>query len=143
MTQANRPHQSTIDPAAQLRKAGLRPTRQRLSLARLLFNGVDRHVSAESLYGEAQSAGLALSLATVYNTLHQFTAAGILNEVNVEPGRSLFDTNTTAHHHFYLESTGQLIDFPDSAVSISGLPQPPAGTTVQRVDIVVRIAKTS
>lgn len=125
----------------RLREAGLRPTRQRLALARLLYGKHDRHISAEQLYTEAQTAGLELSLATVYNTLNQFTEAGLLHEINVEPGRSLFDTNTVPHHHFYMEMSGQLIDFPDSGITISGLPAPPDGTTVQRVDIVVRIQK--
>ena len=90
----------------KLRKAGLRPTRQRLALASLLFAHGDRHVSAESLHEEAVSAGVPVSLATVYNTMHQFTAAGLLREVTVDGTRTYFDTNTGDHHHFYCEDDG-------------------------------------
>src|ERR1700689_4148443 len=93
-----------------LKQAGLRPTRQRLALAGLLFDGNDRHVTAEQLHGEAQSAAIKVSLATIYNTLHQFTEAGLLREVVVEPGRSYFDTNTTDHHHFYCAKDAHLRD---------------------------------
>src|SRR5262249_2731190 len=64
----------------RLRQAGLRPTRQRLCLARLLFEPGDRHVTAEQLHSEANAARVEVSLATVYNTLHQFTEAGLLRE---------------------------------------------------------------
>jgi Fe2+ or Zn2+ uptake regulation protein len=80
----------------RLRAVGLRPTRQRLALTQLLFNRGDRHVTAEQLHGEALASAIPVSLATVYNTLHQFTAAGLLREVVVEPGRSYFDTNIDA-----------------------------------------------
>src|SRR5438874_5167375 len=92
----------------RLRRAGLRPTRQRLALARLLFEGGDRHVTAEGLHGEALGGHIRVSLATVYNTLHQFTEAGLLREVVVEPGRSYFDTNIDDHHHFFSEPAGTL-----------------------------------
>src|SRR5919204_76918 len=103
----------------RLRRVGLRPTRQRVALARLLFGGADRHVTAEQLHGEALAAAIRVSLATVYNTLHQFTDAGLLREVVVEPGRSYFDTNTDDHHHFFSESRGTLQDIPGDAVVIS------------------------
>src|SRR5690349_22383150 len=90
----------------RLRAAGLRPTRQRLALARLLFEKGDRHVTAEQLHGEALGAAVPVSLATVYNTLHQFIGAGLLREVVVSPGRSYFDTNVTDHHHFFYEDDG-------------------------------------
>src|ERR1700746_3540120 len=97
---------------ARLRAVGLRPTRQRLALARLLLENGDRHITAEQLHGEAMCADIPVRLAPVYNPLHQFTDAGLLREVVVEPGRSYFDTNTTDHHHFYCEATGQLQDIP-------------------------------
>jgi Fur family transcriptional regulator, iron response regulator len=124
---------------ARLRAVGLRPTRQRLSLARLLFGNGDRHLTAEQLHSEARAAAIRVSLATVYNTLHQFTEAGLLREVVVESGRSYFDTNTTDHHHFFCESTGSLNDIPGGNLVVRGLPQPPAGTAIRRVDIIVRI----
>lgn len=123
-----------------LRDAGLRPTRQRLGLARILFDKGDRHVTAEQLHSEASDSNLRVSLATIYNTLHQFTEAGLLREVVVEPGRSYFDTNTSDHHHFFHEENGHLQDIPGSAITVGQLPPPPEGTEVQRVDIIVRVA---
>ena len=97
---------------ARLRQAGLRPTRQRVELAGLLFRDHDRHVTAESLHDEVTEAGVKVSLATVYNTLHQFTEAGLLRQVIVDAARSYFDTNTGDHQHFFLEKEGLLIDIP-------------------------------
>ena len=132
------PSRST-NPLECLRAAGLRPTRQRLSLARLLFDGCERHVTAEQLHGEALAAKIPVSLATVYNTLHQFTEAGLLREVVVEPGRSYFDTNADDHHHFFCELSGVLQDIPGLGVVVSGLPLPPDGTAVHRVEVIVRV----
>jgi len=123
----------------RLRDAGLRPTRQRVALARLLLEGGDRHVTAEQLHGEVTAAAIRVSLATVYNTLHQFTAAGLLREVVVEPGRSYFDTNIDDHHHFFWEPSGVLQDIPGKDVVISGLPLPPTGTEVSRIEVIVRV----
>jgi Fur family transcriptional regulator, iron response regulator len=125
----------------RLRGAGLRPTRQRLALARLLFDGSDRHVTAEQLHGEATAEAIPVSLATVYNTLHQFTGAGLLREVVVEPGRSYFDTNIDNHHHFFCESTGMLQDIPGAAVTVGQLPHAPAGTEISRVDVIIRVRR--
>jgi Fur family transcriptional regulator, iron response regulator len=124
----------------RLHAVGLRPTRQRLALARLLFENGDRHVTAEQLHGEAASAAIPVSLATVYNTLHQFTEAGLLREVVVDPGRSYFDTNNAGHHHFFCEANGLLQDIPAREVTVSGLPLAPDGTEIRRVDVIVRIA---
>lgn len=111
-----------------------------MALARLLFDGDHRHVSAEQLHGEVQAARRSVSLATVYNTLNQFTRAGLLREVVVDAGRSYFDTNVADHHHFYHEGSGDLIDIDGQSIRIEGLPKPPNGATVARVDIVIRIA---
>lgn len=132
----NRPYAPILE---RLKSASLRPTRQRLALARLLFAGANRHVTAEQLHTETQAARIRLSLATVYNTLHQFTSHGLLREVVVEPGRSYFDTNTSDHHHFYFEEDGRLEDIPALQVELSRLPAPPQGTQVRRVDIIVRV----
>jgi Fur family iron response transcriptional regulator len=123
----------------RLRSAGLRPTRQRLALARLLLENGDRHITAEQLHGEATGADIQVSLATVYNTLHQFTEAGLLREVVVEPGRSYFDTNTTDHHHFFCDADGRLQDIPGEDVMVSGFPLPPLGTEICRVDVIIRV----
>jgi Fur family iron response transcriptional regulator len=136
---ANRPYRGII---YSVKAAGLRPTRQRLALARLLFENGDRHITAEQLHGEAMAAKVRVSLATVYNTLHQFTDAGLMREVVVEPGRSYFDTNVDDHHHFYFEDTGRLQDIPGNHVSLEGLPKPPEGTRVARIDVIIRIADT-
>ena len=132
-----RPYSRVID---MLQKAGLRPTRQRIALARLLFEGGDRHATAEDLHAEAVGARVPVSLATVYNTLHQFTAVGLLREVVVAPGRSYFDTNTAEHHHFFFEDTGRIQDIPGDSVAISSLPAIPDGKRLSRVDVVVRLA---
>jgi Fur family iron response transcriptional regulator len=125
----------------KLRAAGLRPTRQRMSLAKLLFEPGARHVTAEQLHQEAAGGRIRVSLATVYNTLHQFTAAGLLREVVVQPGRSYFDTNTSDHHHFFIEANGHLEDIPGDSVALAKLPEPPAGTRISRVEVIVRVAK--
>ena len=124
---------------ARLRGAGLRPTRQRLALAELLLENGDRHITAEQLHGEAIGANVRVSLATVYNTLHQFTEARLLREVVVEPGRSYFDTNTADHHHFLCEATSKLQDIPGQDVVVSGFPLPPLGTEICRVDVIIRV----
>jgi Fur family iron response transcriptional regulator len=126
---------------AVLRMAGLRPTRQRVALAEILFAGEHRHVSAEQLLAEVNSAKLNVSLATIYNTLHQFRAAGLLREVAVEASRSYFDTDTSDHHHFYLEDEQRVIDIPASSITIQNLPAPPEGMNITHVDVVVRVRK--
>ena len=127
--------------AARLRQAGLRPTRQRNELAKLLFRDGHRHLTAETLHAEAVGQGIKVSLATVYNTLHQFTRAGLLLQVVVDPTRSYFDTNTIDHQHFYCEDEGLLLDIPGPDIAVGGLPTPPPGTEIQRVDVVVRLRK--
>ncbi|HMI96791.1 MAG TPA: Fur family transcriptional regulator [Micropepsaceae bacterium] len=125
----------------KLRAAGLRPTRQRLALAQLLFGKGDRHVSAEALHEEAVNAGVPISLATVYNSMHQFTASGLLREVTVDGTRTYFDTNIGDHHHFYCEDDGMLLDIDGDAIEVAGLPSPPAGSRVDRVDVIVRLKR--
>jgi Fur family transcriptional regulator, iron response regulator len=134
----SRPFAAAVD---MLRGANLRPTRQRLSLARLLFDHGDRHVTAEQLHSEATDDGVRVSLATIYNTLHQFTDAGLLREVVVEAGRSYFDTNTAGHHHFFELETGRLIDIPADQVAIGTLPDAPEGSEIERVDLIVRVRR--
>jgi Fur family iron response transcriptional regulator len=126
---------------SRLRHAGLRPTRQRVDLAGLLFKDCDRHVTAESLHDEVTKAGVKVSLATVYNTLHQFTEAGLLRQVIVDAARSYFDTNTGDHQHFFLEKEGLLIDIPGETIAVAGVPAPPPGLSVDRVDVVVRVKR--
>ena len=125
----------------RLRHAGLRPTRQRMSLGEILFGHGDRHVSAEQLHAEAVRAGVEVSLATIYNTLNQFTEAGLLREVAVEGHKSYFDTNTSNHYHYYLEDEGRLMDIDSDDLSVDGLPTPPEGMRISRIDIIVRLEK--
>jgi Fur family transcriptional regulator, iron response regulator len=122
-----------------LRRAGLRPTRQRSALAAILFGKGDRHVTAETLYEEARLAGVPVSLATVYNTLHQFSDAGLLRAISVDTTRTHFDTNTGDHHHFYLESSNEVIDMPSNFIRVENLPEPPEGCEITKVDVIVRV----
>lgn len=124
---------------ALLRSAGLRPTRQRQALAELLFVGPDRHVSAEVLHAEAIANGEHVSLATVYNTLHQFKGAGLVRELAIDATRAYFDTNTLNHNHFFIEADGKLVDIPGDGIKVDGLPKPPEGMRISHIDVVVRL----
>jgi Fur family iron response transcriptional regulator len=131
------------DLRVKLRDAGLRPTRQRVALGWLLFAKGDRHITAEKLYEEATGARVQISLATVYNTLHQFTEAGLLREIAVDGSKTYFDTNISNHHHFLFEETNMLVDIPDSHIAVGALPDVPEGMEVARVDVIVRLVKKS
>lgn len=125
----------------RVRSAGLRPTRQRIALADLLFAKGDRHLTAEQLHEEALQAGVPVSLATVYNSLHQFTEAGLLRVLSVEGSKTYFDTNTSDHHHFFIEGDNSVFDIADAPVRVVNLPEPPAGMEIVNVDIVVRLRR--
>jgi Fur family transcriptional regulator, iron response regulator len=126
---------------AKLREAGLRPTRQRMDLARLLFREGDRHVTAETLHSEAVASHISVSLATVYNTLKQFTECGLLREVAIEGAKAYFDTKISDHQHFYFEKDGRLIDLePGQEVMVSA-PNLPEGTRIARIDVLIRLEK--
>ena len=129
------------DVKSMLRDVGLRPTRQRMSLGWILFSKGDRHLTAEMLYEEATKAKVPVSLATVYNTLNQFTAAGLLREVAIEGDRTFFDTNTSNHFHYFLEEAGGLVDIGTEELEIKGLPSLPKGMEVDRIDVIVRLRK--
>jgi Fur family transcriptional regulator, iron response regulator len=123
----------------KLQTVGLRPTRQRLAIAALLFGHGDRHVSAEQLYNEVCSAKIKVSLATIYNALHQFTDAGLLREISIEGSRSYFDTNVTSHFHMLDETSGELSDIDQGSLRIVGLPSLPADKELSRIDVIVRL----
>ncbi|HYY83691.1 MAG TPA: Fur family transcriptional regulator [Beijerinckiaceae bacterium] len=125
----------------KLRRVGLRPTRQRVSLGWLLFAKGDRHVTAEVLYDEARRARVPVSLATVYNTLHQFTEAGLLRQLAVDGSKAYFDTNPTEHHHFFLEDEGELVDVPAQGVTVGALPEAPEGMEVAGVEVIIRLRR--
>jgi len=141
------PDQSTAPPELwrgvkkRLRQVGLRPTRQRVQLAWILFAKGDRHVTAEMLYEEATRAKAPVSLATVYNTLHQFTDAGLLRQVTVDASKSYFDTNRSAHHHFLLEDKNELMDIPMSSLPVSETLKPPEGYKIAHIDVVIRLRR--
>jgi len=126
---------------AKLRKSGLRPTRQRVSLGWLLFGKGDRHVTAELLYEEAVRARVPVSVATVYNTLHQFTEAGLLREVAIDGSKTYFDTNVSHHHHFFIEGENGLVDIPNDLIAVGALPEAPEGMEIDRVDVIVRLKR--
>ena len=129
------------DVKAMLRQVGLRPTRQRMALGWLLFGKGDRHLTAERLYEEATRAKVPVSLATIYNTLHQFTEVGLLREVAVDGSKTYFDTNASAHHHFFIEGDDELLDIPGADVIVGKTPAPPEGYEIARVDVVVRLRR--
>ena len=138
-TAPERPFSGSLE---RLRAARLRPTRQRLVLARLLFDqGEARHVTAEMLHRETLAAGHKVSLATVYNTLHQFTAGGLLRQIVVDAGRTYFDTNTSEHNHYYIEDEGRLVDIGQHVFGSDSLPELPEGTKITRIDVVVRLSR--
>lgn len=126
-------------PSEMLRAGGLRPTRQRVALAEILFSQGDRHVSAEQLHAEIRATGMPVSLATVYNTLNQFGEAGLLRAIAVDTARTYYDTNTGNHHHYFMEHTGEVVDMPDEAMSVENVPAAPDGYEIARVDVVVRL----
>jgi Fur family iron response transcriptional regulator len=129
------------DVKSMLRAVGLRPTRQRMALGWILFAKGDRHLTAEMLYEEANKAKVPVSLATVYNTLHQFTDVGLLRQVAVDGSKSYFDTNTTMHHHFFIEGDNELVDIPGAEEILGKLPAAPAGYEIARIDVVVRLRR--
>jgi Fur family iron response transcriptional regulator len=126
-----------------LQAAGLRLTRQRQALAAILFDGTHKHLSAEQIHTATRKKHISISLATVYNTLHQFTKAGLLREINIDSAHVYFDTNTEQHHHFFHEDVGTLMDIPASSVDITRLPKPPQGMEIGRVDVILRVRSSS
>ncbi|MAJ35565.1 MAG: hypothetical protein CBC12_10210 [Candidatus Puniceispirillum sp. TMED52] len=129
--------QNTVD---LLRLYKLRPTRQRVALAALLFDGTARHVTAETLHGQVKDMGITLSLATIYNTLHQFTKVGLLKEIRGIGDATWFDTNIDQHHHFFDITNDHLIDIPASSITISNLPDSPQGKVIDGIDVIVRLS---
>ena len=140
-----RPAQGASDASRKIEEillsANLRPTRQRLALADLLFRNAGQHVTAEMVFEQATKARIAVSLATVYNTLNHLTQAGLLRSLSVDGTKTYFDTNTTAHHHFYIEHTHELVDIDHSELSVAPISQIPDGYEIARIDTLVRLRK--
>ncbi|MCH8684096.1 iron response transcriptional regulator IrrA [Pedomonas mirosovicensis] len=144
MGRINTGRSQRIQPQAalvsRLRAAGLRPTQQRIALAALLFQGEQpRHVTAEQLFAGATAAGVPISLATVYNTLRQFTAAGLLQQVVLEAGRCHFDTNVEPHQHVVIVDSTDIRDIDSKEIVFAQLPPPPEGTQIERIDVIIRV----
>jgi Fur family iron response transcriptional regulator len=127
------------DAIRRLRAVGLRPTVQRVALAQLLFHGRHRHVTAEELHAEAVEHGIGLSVATVYNSLHQFTDAGLIRVLAIDGMKTWFDTNVSDHHHFVFEGSGEILDVEQAALAISNLPEPPDGMEIAHIDVIIRV----
>ncbi|MBI1276317.1 transcriptional repressor [bacterium] len=123
----------------KLKEAGLRPTQQRVLLARKIWGTGHRHITAECLYQEVRDSEGSVSLATVYNTLHQFTEAGLLKEIRIDGDRCMYDTNVCAHHHFMNIETGVLQDIAFGDIQVSAIPDAPEGTCVSGIEVIVRI----
>lgn len=150
---AQQPHSATVDcqlrtsacaarnVSSMLQGAGIRLTRQRIALGRILYASGDRHLTAEMLHEEAYRARIPVSLATVYNTLHQFAQAGLLREIAIEGPKMWFDTNTSAHHHFLIEDENKLVDIPATSVNIASIGAVPEGMEIERVEVVVRLRR--
>lgn len=124
-----------------LLKAGLRPTSQRIGLAAILFDGADKHVTPDDVMRLAQSAGVDVSVATIYNTLGQLAAAGLLRRVTLDGSRTFFDTNTSAHHHLFVEDEDRLIDISGDSMQITGLPELGDGVRIKSIDVIVRVER--
>jgi Fur family iron response transcriptional regulator len=122
-----------------LQAAGLRPTAQRMALARVLFDGCHKHMTAEQVHAAVRKSRTRVSLATVYNTLHRFTAAGFLRQVVIDSNRVYFDTNTASHYHFFDPATGALHDIAANEVRIAKLPKPPKGRKIEGIGVIVRL----
>ena len=122
----------------KLSNNGVRPTKQRMVLAKLLFEKGKRHISAENLYLEVRKEDRRISLATVYNTLKQFTKLGILKEVVVDQNKSLYCNNNKSHYHLYIEDEGKVVDIPTDNINLD-LPSFPACLNLHNVDVIVRV----
>ena len=132
------------DLASKLRSSGLRPTKQRIKLAEFLFNRDKTfHFTVENLDKaiNKKNAEDKIALATIYNTVHAFKKAGHLKEILIKEGKNYFDTNTSSHHHFYDEQTGELIDINSQEVEIKKIPTPPSGKKIEDVEVTFKISK--
>nr|WP_246317617.1 Fur family transcriptional regulator [Hyphomicrobium methylovorum] len=122
-------------------QAGLRPTRQRLELGRLLFQNGDRHVTADSLHDDAKKHGVKVSLATIYNTLQQFTSAGMLRRLAIDGQKTWYDTNMSEHHHFFCEDDNCVLDIDSTHLALNQMPEVPPGMEIARVEVIVRLRR--
>ena len=128
-----------LDQAAKILESGaVKPTRQRLAIARVLF-ARHQHLSADQVMLSANRADTELSKATVYNTLKLFVEKRLIREVVVDPDKVFYDSNTSPHHHFYNIQTGEIIDIDAAEITVAGLPPLPEGKIAEGVDVIIRI----
>ena len=129
----------------RLRTSGLRPTKQRLAICKILFDRKETfHFTIEKLQQIAQRGSKKkISLATLYNTVHAFKEMGYLKEISLKGNRTFFDTNTRNHHHFYDEDLSQLIDIKNENILINNLPSAPSGKKIKEIEIVIRVANNN
>ena len=127
----------------KLRGSGLRPTKQRILIAKSLFeNNKTFHFTVETLDQKINKKGnKKISLATIYNTVEAFTNAGYLKEILTSKNKSHYDTNIKSHHHFYDEETKELTDIHYNQVKLSKVPMPPKGKKIKNLEVVIRIQK--
>ena len=124
----------------KLAAAGVRPTRQRLDLARAIFGAGNRHFTAEMIYHETRSIQFAPTLGTIYNTLNEFSRSGLLREIAIYDAKLWYDTKTGPHYHFYREDTEELSDIPEEFLPKFDIPAPD-GMRVAAIDVIVRLKK--
>ena len=129
----------------RLRSSGLRPTKQRLTICKILFDGKDTfHFTIDKLKKKIEkSTKSKISLATVYNTVHAFKNNGYLKEISLQGNKTFFDTNSKNHHHFYDQDTGDLVDIKNEDIILSKLPSTPKGKKIKEIEVTVSIANNS
>lgn len=130
------------DLVGLLRRHGINPTQQRLEIAQILL-ARPQHMSAEQVLSEVNQGQALVSKATVYNTLGLFARKGLVREVIVDPSKVFYDSNVSAHHHYFNVDTGELTDIPGHTMTLPGLPTPPEGTEAVAVDVIVRVRNTA
>ncbi len=128
-----------MDSKTKLRKAGLRPTKQRIAIADILFNGINRHFTAENLHNDIIQSGKQMSLATIYNCLNKFKNVGLISHLQSLGETYVFDTNVEHHHHFFNEKTGELIDFRPGDIHVKKFPKLPKGYKSSGIDIIIKL----
>jgi len=129
----------------RLRSSGLRPTKQRLIICKVLFDRKDTfHFTIDNLKKKIEKNNKSkISLATVYNTVHAFKKNGYLKEISLQGNKTFFDTNSKSHHHFYDQDAGDLMDIKNEDILVSKLPTPPKGKTINEVEVTISVANNN
>ncbi len=128
----------------KLRSSKLRPTKQRIKIAELLFNRLKTfHFTIEDLNKNLNKKDNSenISLATIYNTIDAFKKAGHLKEILTNNNTSYFDTNISSHHHFYDDQTNELTDINFNDVEVTKVPHAPKGKKIKDVEVIISLQK--